>query len=336
MTPGQDFGATHPQDPHGGNGESGQRPVCPRHPDRVSYVRCQRCNLPACPQCQRSAEVGVQCVDCVASARRNLPAEHRPARWTDKHGQPIPLVTYVLIALCGLTYVAQWATSGFSTGVTESLWYAGIFTSAVSLDPQYAAAIGAGFEPWRMITAAFLHSMGSPLHLLLNMAILWMMGRSLEPALGWARFLAIYLISAFGGSVAVLLLSSPFAPVVGASGAVYGLFAALFLMIRRIGGSVVSIGALIAVNLVISVVWSGISWQAHVGGLVIGAACAAVLLFQSKGGQTLVGAEEAAERRRRLRRRQWWGLAGIVIVLMVLTGVGAAQITPEALATALG
>lgn len=334
MTPGQEFGATHPHDPHDGNGGSGQRPVCPRHPDRVSYVRCQRCDRPACPQCQRSAEVGVQCVDCVASAQRNLPAEHRPPRFADKHGQPIPVVTYVLIALCGLAYVAQWATSGSSTGVTESLWYVGVYTSAASLDPIFSQASGFDFEPWRMITAAFLHSMASPLHLLMNMLVLWMMGRSLEPALGWARFLAIYLISALGGSVAVLLLAGPLTPVVGASGAVYGLFAALFLMIRRIGGSVVSIGALIAVNLVISVVWSGISWQAHVGGLVVGAACAAVLLFQPKSDQTLVGAEEAAQRRRRMRRRQWWGLAGIVVILMVITAIGAMQITPESLLAA--
>ncbi|WFP16644.1 rhomboid family intramembrane serine protease [Citricoccus muralis] len=302
----------------------------------MSYVRCQRCDRPACPQCQRSAEVGVQCVDCVASAQRNLPAEHRPPRFADKHGQPIPVVTYVLIALCGLAYVAQWATNGLSTGVTESLWYAGFYTSAASLDSQFAALSGIGFEPWRMLTSAFLHSMSSPMHLLLNMVVLWMMGRTLEPALGWARFLAIYLISAFGGSVAVLLLANPLAPVVGASGAVYGLFAALFLMIRRIGGSVVSIGALIAVNLVISVVWSGISWQAHVGGLVVGAACAAVLLFQPKSDQTLVGAEEAAQRRRRIRRRQWWGLAGVVVILMVITAIGAMQITPESLLAARG
>lgn len=336
MTSGQEYGASHPDDAEGQD-----LPVCPRHPDRVAYVRCQRCGRPACPQCQRPAEVGIRCVDCVNEARRDVPAQHRPARFTDKRGQPIPIVTYVLIAVCALVYAGQWATSlitGTAFDLTETWWYAGVYTSAVSLDGYLSSALGIGFEPWRMITSAFLHSLSNPLHLVLNMAVLWMMGRILEPALGWARFLAVYLISALGGSLAVLLFADPFAPVVGASGAVYGLFAALFFLIRRVGGSVVSIGALIAVNLVISFTWSGISWQAHVGGLVTGAVCALVLFMMpgQRKPKVFTGVETANRQREKVRRLQWLGLAGVVLVLLVATGIGATQITAESVMNSMG
>ena len=53
-------------------------PVCPRHPDRVAYVRCQRCGRPVCPECQRPAAVGVQCVDCVRQQAETVRASRRP------------------------------------------------------------------------------------------------------------------------------------------------------------------------------------------------------------------------------------------------------------------
>ena len=91
------------------------------------------------------------------------------------------------------------------------------------------------FQPWRMLTSALVHSMGSPIHLLLNMAVLWLIGRQIEQFLGAAKFVAIYVLSAFGGAVAVLFLAEPNSAVVGASGAVYGLFAALWMIGRRLG-----------------------------------------------------------------------------------------------------
>lgn len=205
-----------------------------------------------------------------------------------------------------MAYVLQWITSGQRMGVTEQFWYAGMHTSAWAM------------EPWRMLTSAFLHSLGNPLHILLNLFTLWVMGRTLEPVLGWARFLALYLISAFGGSVAVLWLSAPNVPVVGASGAVYGLFAALFIVLRRTGGNVNAIVALIAVNLVISFMGSNISWQGHIGGLVAGAACAAVFAY-------------VPAPRDRPAARQWLVLVAVVAVLMALTVLGAVRLSPETL-----
>ncbi|GAA4766991.1 rhomboid family intramembrane serine protease [Citricoccus nitrophenolicus] len=223
-----------------------------------------------------------------------------------------PWVTWTMIGLCVVMYALQWITSGQSMGVTERFFYAGLHTSA------------AGMEPWRMLTSAFLHSLGNPLHIVLNLYTLWLMGRILEPVLGWPRFLALYLISAFGGSVAVLLLSNPYIPVVGASGAVYGLFAALFIVMRKTGGNVTGIAALIGVNLVISFVpGANISWQGHVGGLVTGAACAAVLAYLPRG-------QHGAGWRTRVTGRpavvQWLALAGILVVLLILTAVGVGQL----------
>ena len=99
-----------------------------------------------------------------------------------------------------------------------------------------------------MLTSGFVHDWNSPWHILLNSYAIWIFGQQLEPMLGKLRFLALYLISIFGGSVAVLLLSNPQTPVVGASGALFGLMGAFFVVIRSIGGNPTQIFLLIAIN----------------------------------------------------------------------------------------
>ena len=267
-------------------------PVCPRHPDRVSYVRCQRCGRPACPECQRPAAVGIQCVDCVREAQRNAPVSKTLFGGTVRQGRPI--VTFSLIGACVALFAAQLAVPG----VTDALAYAGIYTS------QFVAP-----EPWRMLTAAFLHSTGFLLHIGFNMYALWIMGQALEPLLGRARFLALYLIAAFGGSVAVLLLTNPLQGVVGASGAVFGLFGAMLIVQRRRGGDVRQLVVLIAINTVLGFVVSGISWQAHLGGLLAGGAAAAIIAY--------------TPRSTRRSLIQWAGLAALTLLLVILTVVGA-------------
>jgi membrane associated rhomboid family serine protease len=267
-------------------------PVCPRHPDRVSYVRCQRCGRPACPECQRPAAVGIQCIDCVREAQRNAPVSKTLFGGTVRQGRP--LVTFSLIGACVALFAAQLAIPG----VTDALAYAGIYTS------QFVAP-----EPWRMLTAAFLHSTGFLLHIGFNMYALWIMGQALEPLLGRARFLALYLIAALGGSVAVLLLTNPLQGVVGASGAVFGLFGAMLIVQRRRGGDVRQLVVLIAINTVLGFVVSGISWQAHLGGLLAGGAAAAIIAYTPRGT------------RRSLI--QWAGLAALTLLLVILTVVGA-------------
>ncbi len=147
-----------------------------------------------------------------------------------------------------------------------------------------------------MLTSAFLHSQGFLLHIVLNMYTLWIFGQILEPLLGHARFLAIYLLSAVGGSVGFLLLT-PVYPVngpvglVGASGAIFGLFGALLVVQRQRGGEVRQLLVLIAINGVIGFMVPQIAWQAHLGGLVTGALSAAVIAYTPRGPrQTLLQA----------------------------------------------
>ncbi|WP_343995108.1 rhomboid family intramembrane serine protease, partial [Terrabacter terrae] len=160
--------------------------VCPRHPDREAYVRCQRCRRPACPECQRPAAVGIQCVDCVREAARTTPSAQTVFGGRATDGTPV--VTYSIIAICAVVYLIQ--------RVDPTI------TARFSFVP----ALG-WTEPWRFLTAAFLHSPDTIFHILLNMFALWSLGQYLEPMLGRARFAALYLISGIGGQVAVSLLA---------------------------------------------------------------------------------------------------------------------------------
>ncbi|MFH5879239.1 rhomboid family intramembrane serine protease [Arthrobacter sp. NA-172] len=246
-------------------------PVCPRHPDRPSYVRCQRCGRPACPECQRAAAVGFQCIDCVNELKRSTPAARSALGGTLSTGRP--LATYVLIGLCVLVYALQWLIPG--NVVEDQLFFASGYAA-----PQYGA-----FEPWRMLTSAFVHSQGFVLHIVLNMYMLWIFGQVLEPVLGRLRFLAVYVLSAIGGSVGFMLLTPimPGTAVEGASGAIFGLFGALLVIQSRRGGDTRQLWILIVINGVIGFVVPGIAWQAHLGGVVTGALCAAVIVFAPRG-----------------------------------------------------
>ncbi|SDQ22906.1 rhomboid family intramembrane serine protease [Quadrisphaera sp. DSM 44207] len=260
-------------------------PVCPRHRDRESYVRCQRCERPACPQCQRQAPVGVQCVDCVAEAARTAPRVRTAFGGRVRGGWPV--VTLGVVGLCVAAYVLQLAPGSSVTAL-------------LAFRPDAALA-----EPWRFVTAAFLHSPAGIFHILFNMYALWLTGPYLEDLLGRLRFAALYLVSAVGGSVGSLLLASPdavswYTASVGASGAVFGLFAALVVVQRRLGRSAGQVVAIIAVNGVLGFVLPNVAWQAHLGGLVTGAALAAVLVH--------------APRRRRAAAQA----AGVAAVLAVL------------------
>jgi membrane associated rhomboid family serine protease len=146
-------------------------------------------------------------------------------------------------------------------------------------------------EPWRMITAGFAHSESNFLHVALNMYSLYIFGSILEPMLGRLRFLAIWMISIFGGSVAVMYLSNPDTWVLGASSGVFGLMAAYFVVLRAIGDNSRGMIGLIAINLVFGFLMPGVSWQAHLGGLLAGGAMTAVFTNSrgSKQGQLIGG-----------------------------------------------
>jgi membrane associated rhomboid family serine protease len=131
-------------------------------------------------------------------------------------------------------------------------------------------------EPWRMITAGFAHDPSNILHVALNMYSLYIFGSVLEPLLGRLRFLAVWLISIFGGSVAVMYLNTPNTWVLGASSGIFGLMASYFVVLRAIGDRSRGLVGLIAINLAFGFLMPGVSWQAHLGGLLAGGAMTAV------------------------------------------------------------
>lgn len=274
-------------------------PVCPRHPDRIAYVRCQRCGRPTCPECQRAAAVGVQCVDCVKEQAKSVRTTRTVfgGSVTDR-----PTVSIAIIAICAVVWIGQRARPG------------------LTLDIAFVPVL-AESEPWRFLTAAFAHSRTQLMHILFNMFALWIVGAQyLEPLLGRLRYAALYLLSAIGGSVVYLLLAQPPSgpvstwtdlgswgtPAVGASGAVFGLFGALLVLNRKLGRSSAGMYATILINAVIGFVLPGIAWQAHLGGLLTGAAAAAVIAYTNSKDH---------------RRWQWPALGAILFLLVALTVV---------------
>ena len=213
-------------------------------------------------------------MDCVRDGSKGVRRARTPFGGTAV-GNAAPRVTQAIIGLCAAAYLLQILPN---STVTENFAFI----------PYYATA-----EPWRLLTAAFLHSPSSPLHILFNMYALWLTGPYLESLLGRVRFAALYLLSALGGSVFYLLLASPtndnqwFGGTVGASGAVFGLFGAFFIVQRRLNRDTGPLIAIIVINFVFGFL-PGIAWQAHLGGLITGVLTAGVLVYAPKLNRTTI------------------------------------------------
>jgi membrane associated rhomboid family serine protease len=232
-------------------------PTCYRHPDRETYIRCSRCDKAICPECMVNAAVGFQCPDCVAEGRRT----QRPVRTVfggDVHRRTNTVTIGIVIA-CVAVFGLQLAVPTFT----------GDF-SLIGLD------VAAG-QWYRLITCGFLHV--SVLHILFNMWALWVVGPLLEGVFGRIRFTALYFVSLLCGSAASYLFGDPRVAALGASGAIFGLFGALFVVARRMRWNAGGIVALIVINLLLPFFMPNIDWHAHVGGLVGGAAAAAVMAY---------------------------------------------------------
>lgn len=245
---------------------------CYRHPQRQSFVLCQRCLRTICPECQTPLPVGVICPECLAEANKQHAAQApKPMVVLRRRAANRPMVTYSLVAVTSLFYLVG-LIPGFGPTVEGALAFNSLF-----LFPDIA------LQPWRLLTVSLVHA--SIWHIALNMLALWALGRSLEPLLGPWRFLTLYVLSVLGGSALVALLA-PGTWVVGASGGVWGLLGAMFVIGRHIGANVTSIAVLLGLNLVITFLpGSGISWQAHIGGGLVGALVGLVFARTRKSTQ---------------------------------------------------
>jgi membrane associated rhomboid family serine protease len=245
-------------------------PTCYRHPDRATYIRCTRCDRPICPECMRDAAVGHQCAECVAAGAKSV-RQPKTSFGGREYGAK-PVITYTLIAINVVMFVLETVSRGLKSELV-----------------LFAPAVADG-EWYRLLTSAFMHY--GIAHLLFNMYALYVIGPPLEKWLGRLRFTSLYFLSALGGSVLVYLLSPLNAATAGASGAVFGLFGASFVIGKRLNLDVRWVVGLIAINLAFTFViplmgGQNISWQGHVGGLFTGAVVAAAYAYAPRERRTL-------------------------------------------------
>jgi membrane associated rhomboid family serine protease len=234
--------------------------TCYRHPNRETGVHCSNCGKAICPDCMTPTPVGMRCPEC---------ARDRTKVRTLRSATSEPIVTYVLIAVNVIVFLAEGRFSVGSTGGGTTL-----FTRFALDGPDVANG-----DWWRIATSGFLHA--GLLHVGFNMYLLYLLGQMLEPVIGSVRFALIYVVALFAGSLGALIVS-PDSLTVGASGAVFGLMgaAAVELRARGINPFETNIGGLIIFNLLFSFVFSGISIGGHIGGL-IGGAVAGFLFLQA-------------------------------------------------------
>lgn len=238
-----------------------------------------------------SASVGFQCPECVHGAAASTPRIKTPigAPATEK-----PTVTYALIGINVFAFLLM-LVSGIDHTATQ--W--GMFPPSIALDNEW----------WRLVTSAFLH--GGWLHIAFNMYVLYALGPSLERVLGHSRYLVLYLMAALGGAVCSYAFSDVMTVSVGASGAIFGLMGALVVAGRKLRYDITQVLILLAVNFAIGFMAPGVDWRAHVGGLVVGAAVAAVFVLPPA----------------RIRvPAQIVGIVALLAVLAIITMVRTAQI----------
>jgi membrane associated rhomboid family serine protease len=220
-------------------------------------VSCSECGRPICGDCMTFAPVGIRCPE--HSGQAQGPARvTRGIRRASYEGTGA-VVTKSLIALNVAIYLLELALGGDISG--RANW---IYEHGALFGPLVAAG-----DWWRLFTAAFLHY--GPIHLAFNMLALWFFGSAVELVLGRSRYLLLYVVSGLAGSAGALIFS-PNAVTVGASGAIFGILGAAFVLERQ-GTHVLGGGALgiIVINLVFTFAIPGISYGGHIGGLVGGA-----------------------------------------------------------------
>ncbi len=273
---------------------------CYRHPQRETGVSCSNCGRPICHECMIDAPVGFRCPECVkqqnagGSRAKVVTRQQVRSRWgaaggAMRGGAPVTKVLIginVALFLVELLFGAVGAMGGGSTKVRVDMG---------ALVPAYVAV---KHDYWRLFTAMWLH--GSLLHVAFNMYALYIGGSYLEMIAGKGKYLAIYLLAGVAGNVVVYLLAAPISVTIGASTAIFGIFGALFTYSLHnrnsaVGRALSSMGTVILINLAITFVVPGISWQGHVGGLIGGVlAVEALTWFGQRDLRAPWGARDAA------------------------------------------
>ncbi|MGW0814786.1 rhomboid family intramembrane serine protease [Streptomyces viridiviolaceus] len=295
--------------------------TCYRHPRVECHVRCTRCDRYICPDCMREAAVGHHCPECVKEGTRSV----RQAR-TIVGGRvsATPVVTYVLIGLNVLAYAAELVrpeiVDRFSMVTARLVGPDGGFYVYQDVYPAGFHADGVVAGEWdRLITSAFLHLGPAEgtfgiLHIVMNMVTLWQLGRVVEPMLGRVRHAVLYLLSALGGSVLELLLADAGQPSVGASGAIFGLGAAYYVLARRLGADMAPVNRFMALLLVWLLVSAGLtSWQGHLGGLLAGGVVTLAFAYAPRDG--------------RRTAVQAGACAGLLVLLAVTAAIKVSELT---------
>jgi membrane associated rhomboid family serine protease len=296
-------------------------PTCYRHPDRETWIRCQRCDKPICPDCMRDAAVGFHCPDCVREAARGT-RQNRALYGGERSADP-RLTSYVLIGVNALVWLAIAATGGSKSRLADllALRANGLCSPGdgylYDIDRQVCESTGSTFLPavddgawWQLVTSVFTHV--EIWHVAMNMFALFIFGPALEAIISRSRFLAVYLVSGLASSVLVMFLSSQYGSTVGASGALFGLLGALLVMARKARLNSQWLMQNLAIGVVITVVgWRMISWQGHLGGFLGGVVAAAIVAYAPKANRSLV---------------QWGGLAVLTLVLLGLAALRVATL----------
>ncbi|WP_326689214.1 MULTISPECIES: rhomboid family intramembrane serine protease [unclassified Streptomyces] len=255
---------------------------CYRHPDRETGISCARCERPVCTDCMIPASVGYQCPECVrsGSGTGHAPDANQPRTIAGGSLTSDPrLVTKVLLGINAAVFVAVLAVG--NRLLDELLLFGQAATE------RYGPLEGVAEGQWyRLFTSMFLHQ--EIWHIAMNMLGLWFLGPPLEQALGRVRFLGLYLLSGLGGGAVTYLLAAPQQASLGASGAIFGLFGATAVLMRRLRYDMRPILILLAINLVFTFTWKSIAWEAHIGGLVTGVLLAFALVHAPREHRKLV------------------------------------------------
>lgn len=294
---------TGPEEQRPPDGQS--LPVCYRHPDRETGVRCTRCEKPICPECMVSASVGFQCPECVrnGSGTGHAPTAAQPRTIAGGTVAADPrLLTKILIGINVAVFIA--------VQVRPSLLDHLVLVGEWPPTPYKATSGVAEGEWYRLVTAMFAHQ--AVWHIGFNMLSLWWLGGPLEAALGRVRYLALYFVSGLAGSALTYLLASPFESSLGASGAIFGLFGATAVLMRRLRYDMRPIIALLVINLIFTFGWGNIAWQAHIGGLVAGVITGYAMVHAPRERRALI---------------QYGTCAVVLVVVVVLTLIRTAQLS---------